>query len=125
MPGKINYSFAGVPRLEISRTMTVLTNATPNVLAAPPNAQILLAWTTFRQAFGESMPQSKPGKGGGDFDVLVRGMIGTDGKAHDAVVRGSERAKRRWNGFEIWLPQNNSNARQVAARPRSLASGVS
>jgi hypothetical protein len=71
------------------------------------------------------MPQSKPGKGGGDFDVLVRGMIGTDGKAHDAVVRGSERAKRRWNGFEIWLPQNNSNARQVAARPRSLASGVS
>jgi len=59
MPGKINYSFAGVPRLEISRTMTVLTNATPNVLAAPPNAQILLAWTTFRQAFGESMPQAQ------------------------------------------------------------------
>ena len=59
--------------------MTVLTNATPNVLAAPPNAQILLAWTTFRQAFGESMPQSKPGKGGGDFDMVVRGMIGTDG----------------------------------------------
>ena len=92
MPGKINYSFAGVPRLEISRTMTVLTNATPNVLAAPPNAQILLAWTTFRQAFGESMPQPKPGNGGGDFDVLVRGLIGTDGKAHDAVVRGSERS---------------------------------
>jgi len=37
------------------------------------------------------MPQPKPGNGGGDFDVVVRGMIGTDGKAHDAVVRGSER----------------------------------
>ena len=38
------------------------------------------------------MPQPKPGNGGGDFDVVVRGMIGTEGKAHDAVVRGSERS---------------------------------
>jgi len=92
MPGKIGYSFDGVPRLEISQTMTVLTNATPNVLAAPPNARILQACTTFRRAFGESMPQPKPGNGGGDFDVLVRGVIGTDGKVHDAVVQSSERS---------------------------------
>ena len=29
------------------------------------------------------MPQPKPGNGGGYFDVLVRGVIGTDGKVHD------------------------------------------
>lgn len=91
MPGKISYSYAGIPRLEISQTMTVLRDATPNVLAAPPNARILQACTTFRRAFGESMPQPKPGNGGGDFDVVARGVIGWDGKVHDAVVQSSER----------------------------------
>lgn len=92
MPGKISYSFLGLPRLEISQTMSVLTEVTPNVLAAPPNALVLQACITFRRAFGESMPQPKPGNGGGDFDVLVRGVIGTDGKVHDAVVQSSERS---------------------------------
>ena len=77
--------------LEISQTMTVLRDATPNVLAAPPNTRILQACTTFRRAFGESMPQPKPGNGGGDFDVVARGVIGSDGKVHDAVVQSSER----------------------------------
>jgi TonB family protein len=37
------------------------------------------------------MPQPKPGNGGEDFDVVVRGIIGADGKVHDAVVQSSER----------------------------------
>jgi len=38
------------------------------------------------------MPQPKPANGGGDFDVLVRGVVGTDGKVHDAAVQSSERS---------------------------------
>ena len=91
IPGKISYSYSGVAKLEISQTMTQLTDATPNVLAAPPNAQIRQFCTTFRRPLGESMPQPKPGNGGEDFDVVVRGIIGEDGKVHDAVVQSSER----------------------------------
>jgi hypothetical protein len=91
IPGKITSSDSGIPKIEISQTMTELMDATPNVLAAPPNAQILHFCTTFRRPLGESMPQPKPGNGGEDFDVVVRGIIGEDGKVHDAVVQSSER----------------------------------
>jgi TonB family protein len=91
IPGNISYSYSGVPKIEIAQTMTELTDATPNVLAAPPNAQIRRFCTTYRRPLGESMPQPKPGNGGEDFDVVVRGIIGADGKVHDAVVQSSER----------------------------------
>jgi len=63
MPGKISYSYAGVRKLEVSQTMTPLTEGTANVLAAPPDAQIRTLCTTFRRAFGEQMPQPKTGNG--------------------------------------------------------------
>jgi TonB family protein len=91
IPAKISYSYSGVPKLEILQTMTVLTDATADVLAAPPNAQIRQLCTTYRRPLGQSMPQPKPGNGGGESDVVVRGLIGTDGRVHDAVVQSSER----------------------------------
>jgi hypothetical protein len=90
MPGKITYSISGSEKMEITQTMTVLTD-TANVLAAPPNAQVGHLCTTFRRAIGQSMPQPPPGRGGKDWDVVVRGIIGVDGKVHDAVVQSSER----------------------------------
>jgi TonB family protein len=90
IPGTIRYSFNGIAHLEISQTMTELTNSTPNVLAAPPDAQIRRLCTTYRRAFGTNMPQPKPGHGG-EADVVLRGLIGVDGKVHDAVVQSSER----------------------------------
>ena len=35
-PGTISYSDAGVLKMQVTQTMTALTDATPNVLAAPP-----------------------------------------------------------------------------------------
>jgi Gram-negative bacterial TonB protein C-terminal len=92
MPGKIVYSFAGIRKLEISQTMTDLKDASENVLAAPPDAQIRTFCKTFRRPIGVSMPQPKPGNGGRDIDVAVRGIIGMDGKIHEAVVQSAERA---------------------------------
>ena len=37
------------------------------------------------------MPQPKPGNGGTDIEVVVRGIIAGDGRVHDAVVQSSER----------------------------------
>ena len=90
IPGTIRYTFNGIPHLEISQTMTALTDPTPNVLAAPPDAQIRRYCATYRRAFGINMPQPKPGNVG-ETDVVVRGLIGTDGKVHDPVVQSSER----------------------------------
>ena len=41
----------------------------------------------YRRAYGQSMPQPKPGNGGDEVDVLVRGVIRGDGRVHDAVYR--------------------------------------
>ncbi|MFB3922741.1 MAG: energy transducer TonB [Terriglobia bacterium] len=91
IPARISYSYAGIPKVEISQTMTVLTEVTPNVLAAPPNAEIRQRCTTFRRAFGVTMPQPKPGNGGADYDIVVRGLIGEDGRVVDAVVQSYDR----------------------------------
>jgi len=37
------------------------------------------------------MPQPKEGRGGRDIDVAIRGIIGQDGKVHQAVVQSAER----------------------------------
>ena len=90
IPGKITYAiFGSAPKLEITQTMTVLEEATTNVLEAPPDATTLHLCTTFRRAIGQSVPQPKEGRGGRDYDVVIRGIIGTDGKIHGAVVQSS------------------------------------
>jgi hypothetical protein len=89
---KITYSFVGVRKLEISQTMTELTDASENVLAAPPEAQIRNFCKTYRRAIGTSMPQPNAGKGGRNVDVAIRGIISTDGKVHEAVVQSAEQA---------------------------------
>jgi len=91
MPGRISYSFGGVQKMEIMQTMTALTEADANVLAAPPNASMHQICTTFRRPFGVSMPQPKPGNGGSNVDIVVRGMVGIDGRVYDATVQSSER----------------------------------
>jgi TonB family protein len=93
MPGKISYTVAGVRTIEITQTMAPLTDADPNVLVAPQNAQIHGICTTYRRPFGVSMPQPKAGNGAGTVDVVVRGWVGVDGKMHDLAVQTSERAE--------------------------------
>jgi len=91
MPGKIMYSVGGVQKIEISQTITELTAADANVLAPPMNAQMHKLCTTYRRPFGVSMPQPQPGTGAGTADVVVRAMVGADGKVYDATVQNSER----------------------------------
>jgi len=91
-PAKIRYSVDDILKLEITQSITLLTDAAANVLEAPPNAQIRNFCRTFQRAFGQFMPQPEPGKGGGaTSDVLLRGMIWPDGKVHEAVVQSSDR----------------------------------
>jgi len=91
MPGKITYSVGTVRRIEITQTMTPLTGADTNVLVAPQNAQMYELCTTFRRPFATSMPQPKSGNGGDTTDIVVRGMVGVDGRFRDLVVQDSER----------------------------------
>ena len=91
MPGKISYSFGEARKMEVAQTMTVLDNPSPNVLAAPPNAEIHGLCTTFRRPFGVYMPQPKAGNGGESVDIVVRGIVGVSGKLFQPVVQTSER----------------------------------
>jgi len=90
IPGKIEYALGGIPRLEITQTMTALDHPGSDVLATPPNAELRRICKTSRRAFGQYMPQPKP-TGGGAADILLRGIIGKDGRVHDPVVQRSER----------------------------------
>jgi hypothetical protein len=91
IPARIEYSSTAAPGMEIKQSMTVVTESIPNVLVAPPDAVAWVNCQPYRRAFGQSMPQPKPGNGGGQVDVIVRGMIGRDGRVHDAVIDSSER----------------------------------
>lgn len=91
-PARINYSRDGVRKLEITQTMEELKDATENVLAAPPNAALRPWCKTYKRAIGQSMPQPKEGRGGRDVDVAIRGIIGRDGKVHQAVVQSADSA---------------------------------
>lgn len=90
-PGEIRYSSFGVPKLRISQRMIELQDTSENVLAAPPNSSLRAWCTTFKRAVAQSMPQPKEGNGGAAIDVLVRGIIGRDGRVHEAVVQSTER----------------------------------
>jgi hypothetical protein len=92
LPAEIIYSSDGVRKLEITQTMVELKDPTENVLAAPPNASVRAWCKTYKRAIGQSMPQPKEGRGGRDIDVAIRGIIGQDGKVHQAVVQSAERA---------------------------------
>ena len=91
IPGKIAYSVGGMRTIEITQTITPLTDADQNVLVAPQNAQMHKLCATYRRPFGVSMPQPKPGNGAGTVDIVVRGFVGVDGRMYDLAVQNSER----------------------------------
>lgn len=101
LPARISYSRDGVRKLEITQAMSELKDTTENVLAAPPKASIRSWCTTYKRSIGQSMPQPKMGYGGRDIDVVIRGMIGTDGRVHEAVVQSAERPELGTEALEL------------------------
>ncbi len=101
IPGKINYSFAGLPKLEVTQTMTELSPADANVLAPPPNSKVHRICTTYRRPFGVSMPQPTPGTGGSDSDVVIRAVVGVNGHVYDPEIQASERPDLNAEALEL------------------------
>lgn len=91
LPGKISYASGGVRKLEIKQMTVELKDSPESVLTAPPNAPLRAWCKTFKPAIGQSMPQPKEGRGSSDVDVVIRGMIGKDGRVHQAVIQSAER----------------------------------
>lgn len=92
MPGRIIYSFAGMNKIEITQSISVLDKSEANVLAAPAGAELHTICASFRRPFGISMPQPKAGNGGVDSDVTIRATVGVDGKVYETTVQNSERS---------------------------------
>lgn len=91
MPGEISFSRDGVPELQITQTMAELKESPDIVLAPPPDAGHRAWCTTYKPAIGQSMPQPNIGSGGIDVDVAIRGIIGSDGRIHQALVQSGAR----------------------------------
>lgn len=90
-PKIITYSTEGVRKLEITQSMVEVTEPPESILAAPPNPSVRTLCKTYKRAIAESIPQPPEGHGGRDIDVAVRGIIGMDGRVHQAVVQDTER----------------------------------
>jgi TonB family protein len=101
IPARIDYSSTAASSMEIKQSMTVLTETIPDVLVAPPDAVAWVNCQPYRRAFGRSMPQPKPGNGESKVDVVVRGMIGRDGRVHDAVIDSSERPDLNGEALDV------------------------
>ena len=92
LPGHIVQSRNGTEITDVRLTRRVLTGElTPDVFTPPETADIALRCTTWRPAFGQSMPQPAAGSGVSVTEILVHAVIGRDGKVQDAVVDNSER----------------------------------
>jgi hypothetical protein len=104
MPATIEYSYAGVPKLEIHQTMTEWKDSSADVLAAPPDARMRQFCTTYRRPILQFSVQPAPGNSSAYTEVLVRGMIGTDGRVHQALIQSSDR------------PDLNAEALQVVSQ---------
>jgi TonB family protein len=90
IPGSIHYSSSG-RTIEITQIMREMTAIGPNVLAAPEGADIHNMCKTARQPFGIWMPQPEAGRGTRLDDIIVRGIVGVDGKMQEFAVQTSDR----------------------------------
>jgi TonB family protein len=92
LPGHIVQSRNGTEIMDVRLTRSILTGElTPDVFTPPEAANIAMRCTTWRRAFGQSMPQPAAGNGTSVTEILVHAVIGRDGKVQDAVVENSER----------------------------------
>jgi TonB family protein len=90
IPGSLHYEGNG-QTIEITQIMREVTNVDPNILVAPEGAEIHNMCKTSRPPFGTWMPQPPAGKGTGSADVVVRGVVGENGKMLRLAVQSSER----------------------------------
>lgn len=89
-PAKISQYRGGSLILDIQLTRKVIDDpVSTDLLTPPPGAAVGMRCEAFTRPFGQSMPQP-PGEGL-QTNIVVHGIIGVDGKVHDAAVESSER----------------------------------
>jgi hypothetical protein len=91
IPGKIVYTFAGVPKIEISQTMTPTAESPQEILTPPSNAVEHAACATSREPIAESAPMPPRGVGSGRADSVVEGWILVTGKVYNPMIIQSDR----------------------------------
>lgn len=91
IPGKIVYTFAGVPKIEISQTMTPTAESPEEILTPPLNAVEHATCTTAREPIADYAPMPPRGVGSGQADVVVEGWILKDGTVRQPMIIQSDR----------------------------------
>lgn len=91
IPGKIIYSFAGSPRLEMIQSMGISTESPTEVMTPPKDAQDHLFCKTSRRVLIETSLMPPRGNGAATTDVMVRGVVEADGRLDRTLIERSDR----------------------------------
>ena len=93
LPSHIQQYRNGTLVMDVQLTRRVITDElSPDMFTPPPAANIGLRCTTYRRAFGQSMPQPAAGNGAALTEIVVHAVIGLDGKVQEAAVESSDRS---------------------------------
>lgn len=91
LPGDVQQYRNGTLMFDVHVTRRVITDPVSDDIFTPPaGADIGMRCKTFTRAFAQSTPEP-PGNGGATTSVILHGVIGIDGRVHNAVVESSDR----------------------------------
>jgi hypothetical protein len=82
----------------------------PDFLIPPPNSRVAHLCTGFRRAFGQFMPQPKPGTGMQNADVILHGTINTNGTIREPSIDWTGRADLNEEALRIFRTWRFSGA---------------
>ena len=98
--GRIDYFRGGVLLLTMTQEITPLDDVA-HALDMPNHAVLNRACRQFRRAFAQSVPQPPPGLPGAPADITIHGVIGKDGRVHDAIVDTPDHPELHAKALEI------------------------
>jgi hypothetical protein len=85
-PTHIRHNINGALRMEIDQSFSLIDGSIDWAALTPPNPVTLGACQQYRRPIVQSEPQPSSAGPGPWYDVRVHGVIGSDGRVHDAAV---------------------------------------
>jgi len=98
--GRIDYYRGGALLLTMTDEESALDDVA-HALDVSNNAVENRACREFRRAFAQSVPQPPPGVPGAPADITIHGVIGKDGRVHDAIVDSPDHQELHAKALEI------------------------
>ena len=102
VPAHMSYELNDL-RMELEQTKGETDRESdPDFLTPPVNAQVGYVCKAYRRAYGQFMPQPKPGSGNQQAEVMLHGTIRKDGGVREISINRSEQANLNEEAVKIF-----------------------